>query len=60
MIDPTMFRQLTAIKHQERLEHYARDRRKPPAQQTTPVGVARRLQRIRTALLTHLNVAAGH
>ncbi len=59
MIDPVMFRQLTEIKHEERLEHYARPRQHRAAQPTPPLAVAQQVPTWWTALLTRLNLATG-
>jgi hypothetical protein len=60
MSDPVMFRQLTEIKHQERLDCYARPRRRRPRQKTAQSTVFQQVHGAWTALLVRLSLAAGH
>jgi hypothetical protein len=59
MIDPVMFRQLTEIRHQERLERYTCRRQRGPKQETAQPTVPGRVRRAWAAVLTHLSLAPG-
>jgi hypothetical protein len=62
MFDPVMFRQLTEIKHQERLECYARPRRRRPEQKTAQAQptLSQQVHAAWTTLLARLSLAVGH
>jgi hypothetical protein len=59
MMDPATFRQLTEIRHQERLEQYTRRRRPSVEQQTTRPTIAGQVQGAWRALLARLSLAPG-
>jgi hypothetical protein len=58
-MDPAMFRQLTEIKHEERLEQYTRRRRPATEQKATRPTVSYRAQGAWRALLARLSLATG-
>jgi hypothetical protein len=60
MMDPMMFRQLTEIKHQERLDQYTRRRRSGAERKTTRPTVSRQVLGAWRALVARLRLAMGH